>query len=133
MPCHTLDHWHAGFAGLSQQQRAVAAMQLDYKLSDALAGWHSSCVPCAACSPSYQMVKSPCKWCMALPAKPGFMFAAVATAVGPFQYPDLRPDLQVRSPTSSVLAAALARLRAPTQQRPSSRLQCTGDTARAIG
>ena len=79
------------------------------------------------------MVKSPCKWCMASPAKPDFMFAAVATAVGPFQYPDLRSDLQVRSPTSSALAAALARLRALTQQRPSSRLQCTGDTARAIG
>ena len=130
MPCHTLDHWHAGFAGLSQQQRAVAAMQLDYKLSDALAGWHSSCVPCAARSPPVNGQES---LQMALPAEPDFVFAAVATAVGPFQYPDLRPDLQVRSPTSSVLAAALARLRAPTQQRPSSRLQCTGDTARAIG
>jgi hypothetical protein len=43
--CCLLANGRAGFAGLTQQQRAVAAMQLDYKLSTALAGVAEPCVP----------------------------------------------------------------------------------------
>jgi hypothetical protein len=125
---------HAGFAALTQQQRAVAALQLDYKLSTAMAGEAQSCGVARSCVVFCGLLQSSpltgeCHAMMhGLAGRARRHVCSCSHSDSTIQWNcNLKLDWQMPLPTSSVLAAPPERLRAVTLQRPSSRLQYTGD------